>query len=183
MSRTHSARAPRDPADVPCAERESASVATMRRDASWRGHLVWLRTKLRGRFSPELADDLAQETYLRIVGRKPPITADNPRGLLITIATNLARDVFRRERVRADYAAETMDLEGDIPLRQRTAEDDLQVREAILSLPPQLREVLLLSKIGGLTNREIAQRYGLTVRAIDKRLQKAVTLFVAHLRD
>jgi RNA polymerase sigma-70 factor (ECF subfamily) len=73
--------------------------------------------------------------------------------------------------------------ESPVLLVGRTAEDDLAIKEAILSLPPTLREVLLLSKIGGLTNREIAQRYGLSARAVDKRLQKALTLFVAKLRD
>ncbi len=85
--------------------------------------------------------------------------------------------------VRADYAARAPQAYPPMDATHHTAEDDFQVREAIRSLPPKLRDVLLLSKIGGLTNREIAQRYGLSVRAIDKRLQQAVTLFVARLRD
>ncbi len=152
-------------------------------DGAWRAHLLWLRTSLCRRFGPDLADDLAQETYLRVVGRDATGQVRNPRGLLMTIAGNLARDRFRRERVRVDHAAEAARAEGPAGRGPWTAADDLEVREAILSLPPRLRDVLLLSKIGGLTNREIAQRYSLSVRAIDKRLQKAIALFVAHLRD
>lgn len=181
MSRPNSARAARTPlADAPAADADTPSIQGTPAESAWRAHLTWLRTRLRARFGADLADDLAQETYLRLIGRDAP--AEMPGGLLMTVAANLARDTFRRERVRAEYAARAR--LGPAPdTGGHTAEDDLAVRHAILSLPPKLRDVLLLSKIGGLTNREIAQRYGLSVRAIDKRLQKAITLFVAHLRD
>lgn len=165
---------------LPAPDDQAAEPAVVL-DGSWRANLAWLRERLRARFSSDLADDLAQETYLRLVGRGPSAPTESARGLLMTVATNLARDTFRRERVRTAFAARTAG--DDAVPGGHTVADDLEVREAILRLPPHLREVLLLSKIGGLTNREIAQRYGLSVRAIDKRLQKALTLFVAHLRD
>jgi RNA polymerase sigma-70 factor (ECF subfamily) len=150
-------------------------------EAFWLPHIGWLRSSLRRRFGPDLGDDLAQETYLRVAERAPADDIKNVRGFLFRVATNLARDAFRRDRVRADHML--LGPESPVLLVGRTAEDDLAIKEAILSLPPTLREVLLLSKIGGLTNREIAQRYGLSARAVDKRLQKALTLFVAKLRD
>ncbi len=160
-----------------------ASTTDVSPDTSWRTHLIWLREAMRRRFGADLADDLAQEAYLRVAERPSGEPIQNPRGLLMTVATNLARDTFRRDRVRADHAARTPEAFLPGGAGHRTEEDDLEIRQAILSLPPKLRDVLLLSKIGGLTNREIAQRYGLSVRAIDKRLQKAITLFVAKLRD
>lgn len=168
-------------AEPPPAEASPAHAAP--HDASWRAHLVWLREAMRRRFGADLADDITHDAYLRVAHRPSPGPVQNPRGLLMTTATNLARDAFRRERVRADHAARAPEALGGGGFAGRAAEDDLQVKQAILSLPPKLREVLLLSKIGGLTNREIAQRYGLSVRAIDKRLQKAITLFVAKLRE
>lgn len=179
MSRQHPGRRARRDVGVEVVETRAASIA----DPNWRQHLIWLRDAVRKRFGHQLADDLTQETYLRIVDRAPGHRVENPRGLLMTVASNLARDGFRRERVRAEHAAQPVDLYDVRGVFGHTAEDDLAVREVILSLPPNLRDVLLLSKIGGLTNREIAQRYGLTVRAIDKRLQKAIALFVTRLRD
>ena len=184
MSRPNSARPVREPMNA-ASPRDDVNPlpAPAPNEAAWRTHLVWLRTRLRDRFSADLADDLAQETYLRVVGREASAPVENPRGLLMTVARNLARDTFRRDRVRADYVASAPHGFSPAGNSGHTAADDFEVREAIRSLPPKLRDVLLLSKIGGLTNREIAQRYGLSVRAIDKRLQKAVTLFVARLRD
>lgn len=169
------AAAPAEPTEV---DRPAAAT-----DGPWRAHIVWLRETLRRRFGPDLADDIAQDAFVRLADRPPDEIVQNPRGLLMTVAANLARDRFRRDRVRAEHAARAPEaFEARGPWAW-TAEDDLQVRQVILSLPGNLRDTLLLSKIGGLTNREIAQRYGLSVRAIDKRLQKALTLFVARLRD
>lgn len=159
MSRPNPMRRAREPAPDASADAHAPTSSGGRPDATWRAHLAWLRTRLRGRFSADLADDLAQETYLRIVGRGIDAPVENPRGLLMTVASSLARDIFRRERVRADYAARAPQVHAPMEAARHTAEDDLQVREAIRSLPPKLRDVLLLSKIGGLTNREIAQRY------------------------
>jgi RNA polymerase sigma factor (sigma-70 family) len=180
MSRQSTGRA-RSAPQAP--QRADAAASTPMPASAWGAHLSWLKMRLRGRVSPDLAEDLAQEAYLRVTGRDASSPIENPRALLLAVAANLARDSFRRARVRADHAAEAHAVFTERRLDGHTAEDDLQVREAILSLPPKLREVLLLRKVGGLTNREIAQRCGLSVRAIDKRLQKAVTLFVARLRD
>lgn len=146
-----------------------------------RSHLAWLMEALRRRIGRDLAEDLAQEAWLRLSRGTEPIR--NPRALLMTVAMNMARDQFRRDRVRADHLEHSPDRVLQASASAPTAEDDLHLKQVILSLPPKLRDVLLLSRIGGLTNREIAQRFGLSVRAVDKRLQKAIMLLVARLRD
>ncbi|MCC7267751.1 MAG: sigma-70 family RNA polymerase sigma factor [Caulobacteraceae bacterium] len=183
MSRPYSGGAARARLAPKVAATAVVEVGAQASDLSWRNHFAWLTAALRRRFGAELADDIAQETYVRLCDHPSGPAVKHPRGWLMTVALNLARDTYRRDRVRADHAAHAPERLLPPGLPGRTAEDDLLVREVILSLPPNLREVLLLSKIGGLTNREIAQRYGLSVRAIDKRLQKAILLFVARLRE
>lgn len=159
---------------------ESAPFPSAEAAALHRGHLAWLIEALRRRIGGDLAEDLAQEAWLRLAKGTEPIR--NPRALLMTVAMNLARDQFRHERIRAEHLQQAPDRLLQTAATG-TAEDDLHLKQVILSLPPKLRDVLLLSKVGGLTNREIAQRFGLSVRAVDKRLEKAITLFVARLRD
>lgn len=148
----------------------------------YRAHADWLRETLRRRYGEQWADDLTQETFFRAAVY---VEADiaTPRALLATIAKNVARDQFRRVQVRANHATLLAGEDSFNREAPSAIDDDFHVREVIKSLPPKFREVILLSKIGGLTNREIAQRYKVSVRTIDKRLKKAVALVVVRLRD
>jgi RNA polymerase sigma factor (sigma-70 family) len=148
----------------------------------YRAHADWLRETLRRRYGEQWADDLTQETFFRAAVY---VEADiaTPRALLATIAKNVARDQFRRVQVRANHATLLAGEDSFNREAPSAIDDDFHVREVIKSLPPKFREVILLSKIGGLTNREIAQRYKVSIRTIDKRLKKAVALVVVRLRD
>jgi RNA polymerase sigma-70 factor (ECF subfamily) len=181
MSRSSGGARARATAVPSGASAEDASCPVASAAAVDRGHLAWLVEALRRRLGGDLAEDLAQEAWLRLFRGTQPVR--NPRALLMTVAMNLARDQFRRDRVRAEHLEHSPDRVLQEVGLAATAEDDLHLKQVILSLPPKLRDVLLLSRIGGLTNREIAQRFGLSVRAVDKRLHRAIMLFVARLRD
>jgi RNA polymerase sigma-70 factor (ECF subfamily) len=57
------------------------------------------------------------------------------------------------------------------------------LEQLILKLPPPLREVFLLSRFGGLSNVEIAQRCNLSVKRVEARITKARTMCGALMRD
>lgn len=162
---------------------EIDTVRRLRLESLYRDHGRWLRQAIRRRFGAERAEDIAHEAFLRAVAYlQHEIPA--PRALLMTIAKNAARDAARRAQVRNDHFERASKEAGLFHTCERqTLDDDLHLREVIKSLPEKLRDVLLLSKIGGLTNREIAQRYKVSVRAIDKRIEKAISLVVVRLRD
>jgi DNA-directed RNA polymerase specialized sigma24 family protein len=69
----------------------------------YRRHGGWLVAFLR-RFGHELAQDRAQETFVRTVGARTEI--HNPRAFLARVATNTAHDRERRQAVRATRVAE-----------------------------------------------------------------------------
>lgn len=60
-----------------------------------------------------------------------------------------------------------------------TSERDAQLWKAIDSLPDKCREVFLLSKRDGLSNDEIADRMGISVKTVKNQMTKAF----ARLRD
>jgi RNA polymerase sigma factor (sigma-70 family) len=55
------------------------------------------------------------------------------------------------------------------------------VDEALNQLPPDHKEVLKLAYFGGLSNREIAERLGLSVRAVQRRLNQALAYISDNL--
>jgi RNA polymerase sigma-70 factor (ECF subfamily) len=120
------------------------------------------------------AQDMAQEVFVRALDHTP----ENPRALLFTIATNLARDeartVIRRRKHLALIQAETepavtpADPVDTMEREERAA----AARRALDELSERDREVLLLWD-AGLSYTEIAERTGLAVGAIGTTLSRA----------
>jgi RNA polymerase sigma factor (sigma-70 family) len=148
-------------------------------DTVHRTHGNWLLAFLRRRFSPQDAEDLAQETYVRAAASQSPIR--NPRAFLARVAINAARDQFRREAVRPMLVGE-----GEATAQAATPSDAAETllqKQIILSLPSQLREVFLLRSCTPLTNAEIAERCGISVKTVEERVTKALAICKAQLRD
>lgn len=123
----------------------------------------------------ERAKDLAQEAFARALTQD----ADNPRGLVFRIASNLARDearlVVRRRRhlkllrVEADVSAE----QASTPARELEArEQQERLRHALDALSDTDRDVLQLWS-AGLDYAEIAAQTGLSHGAIGTTVARA----------
>ena len=132
-----------------------------------------------------LAEDLTQEAYLRFLSlvRVPP-TEDHRRNYLFRIATNLARDGFRRAQRDHGYR-ESLALPS--PARDWAARGqgpgagDLD--DVLARLTPRDRELLLLAYVEGLTHREISAITGLMRPSIKPLLFRARRRFAAALRE
>lgn len=128
------------------------------------------------------ADDLFQETWLRIVRSAPRFDPRRRfRPWAFRIATNLARDEHRRRRVRLGEgqrrAEEERAPEAGDPAEAR------EVRERLQALPGHLREPLLLRYFGGLDEGEIAEALGIPRGTVKSRLHHAVARLRAAYRE
>ena len=63
-------------------------------DALFRRYRTWLTAKLGYRYGRENAEDVVQETFLRMTRTGAATTARHPRALLMQIARNVAIDRF-----------------------------------------------------------------------------------------
>jgi RNA polymerase sigma-70 factor, ECF subfamily len=110
------------------------------------------------------ADDIVQESYLRLV-RSPPATDDPQqlRAFLFRVASNLIIDYWRRGRHEVGRADESMDActapGPDIPLR-------LDMARVFEQLTPQQRQLMWLAYVEGADHREIATALGLRERSV-----------------
>lgn len=116
------------------------------------------------------AEDVAQETFLRLWDRGPSTRPDADRWLF-RVARNLALDLLKRADRRRSretrYAA-------DEPHRtQPDSEDVLRVRALVRSLPERAREVLLLREFTGLSYDEIARVVGRSTNVVKQDLHRA----------
>lgn len=149
-------------------------------EALFRTHGPWLLRSLRRRFGREVADDLLQETYLRILRQKGPVEVQRPRAFLLQIARNLFITDYRRERLRVAYEEPQASVQPD--RAQACQVESLVLQEIILGMPVKLRDVFILSRFGGLNQQEIADQLGITRKTVEWRMTRALAYCAAQLR-
>jgi RNA polymerase sigma-70 factor, ECF subfamily len=139
------------------------------------GPLSGYLRRLTGNYA--VAEDLLQDAYLRFLGAaRVPDGEEHQKNYLFRIATNLARDHFRRAgrqprlAVAAEPAVEPAPVQGD-------------VWALLARVSPRDRELLLLAYVEGLTHREIAGVTGLMRASVKPLLFRARRRFAALLRD
>jgi RNA polymerase sigma-70 factor (ECF subfamily) len=138
-------------------------------------HFADVHRYLRHRAGPDLADDLAAETFVRafaVRARFRPRACDTARAWLFTIATNLLHDEARRGRRRVlalgRLAAEPPPAQVE-PLDER----DPALAAALSALREEEREAVLLLAWGELSYEEIARVTGVRPGTVRSRLNRA----------
>src|SRR5262249_11134181 len=109
------------------------------------------------------ADDIAQETYIRMMKYEGSREIASPSAMLYHVAVNVANDHGRTARAR--WSAARCDIDDvQIPSEQPSAERAVLAEQTlnillnvIENLPPKCKEVFLLSREHGMTYAEIAE--------------------------
>jgi RNA polymerase sigma-70 factor (ECF subfamily) len=123
-------------------------------------------------------DDIVQETYSRLSLTASVEDIRNPRTYLITTARSVMLSHIRHARVVPMHSMtqlEAMDFVADEPDPETIAADRDELRrlaEAIGQLPPRTREVLVLRRVKGMSQREVAQKLGVAESTIEKQMSK-----------
>lgn len=151
--------------------------------AFYERHAVRLRRWLRaGVDAPEVATDLAAETFAQALvslHRFRGETDDAAAAWLYAIARNLLFQYRRRRRV--ETAARTR-LAMPVRVWSELEEPDLDVRDALASLPARDRRVLELRVVDELPYDEIAERLQIAPAAARMRVHRALRLLGARLK-
>jgi RNA polymerase sigma-70 factor (ECF subfamily) len=127
----------------------------------------------------ETADDLLQETLLRIARGLPTFEGrSSVKTWAFTIATRIATDHFRRPETRArivdvDEAQELSASEADVDGRLIIDEMNSCVRSVIDSLPEDYRAALVLHDLQGLTAAATAEACGCSLATAKIRIHRA----------
>ena len=123
-----------------------------------------------------LAEDAAQEAFVRAWQHLPGYRPRSPfRNWVYRIAVNAALDALRalhqeREAVDMDALAS---LDERPETRVEREEQAGRVRQAVLSLPPASRAVLVLREYEGLSYQEIADTLDIPIGTVMSRLNYA----------
>jgi RNA polymerase sigma-70 factor (ECF subfamily) len=145
---------------------------------AWRPRIFAFLVRLAG--NRDVADDLLEEAWLRLVKNARRLTPDTHLGpWLFAVARNLYWSYCRSRRLEEESAATLLGLwpvpaPRPSPFEETAAHElDALIERALASLPANYREVLWLVGVEGFSPMEAAHVCGITPEAFRQRLARA----------
>ena len=124
----------------------------------------------------DLSEDLAQDTFVKLWENRDRIDPRTLKSFLYTIANNLTINYLKRQQLYFKFQKSTgMRHDQETPdflVQMKEYEEKLQ--EVIAKMTEGSREVFLMNRIEDLKYREIAERLGISVKAVEKRMSQAL---------
>lgn len=124
---------------------------------------------------PEMAADAAQEAFARMVVKKVQGSREELRRWLFRTAGNALRDSLRREKRRRLLMLRlpVRDREAAAPYQEVERRERKRVVRAALDALDERTRTLLEMSMAGFSQREIAQRVGVSVTSVSTLLARA----------
>jgi RNA polymerase sigma factor (sigma-70 family) len=153
--------------------------------------LLYLRRELVARYgeikrqltlrlgSDDLAGEILQETYLHLDRPANVGAVRSPMQYLLTVAMNMARMRFRREKrfVNLETVDAAVGLVDDTSSPAEAAEARLELealQRAFDELTPRRRRILIAARVDGRYLRDIAAELGVSQRLVELELKQAL---------
>ena len=141
-------------------------------------HDAKLKSYLRGLFPTIDVDDVVQESYLRTWIAAKPVTS--AKAFLFTVARRLAIDSVRTQK--KSPITDTLDLAAlNVADQGRNAAETAAINDeialltnAIDSLPPRCREIILLRKIQNFSQRDVAAMLSITEDTVEEQVYRGI---------
>lgn len=142
-------------------------------------HHCWLQALLHRKLGcPHKAEDLTQDTFLKVLLSQASAALREPRAFLTTVAHGLVVSHWRRlelERAYLDALATQGQALGVSPEDHALALEALaQIDTLLAGLPSKARQAFLLARLDGLGYAEIASELGVSDRMVKKYMAQAM---------
>lgn len=131
----------------------------------------------------ELASDIAQDLFTKIWEKGMKIDPVKDKALLYKIASDLFVTRMRRKRVELNYVSSIqISNSSELPERGLELTQLSAAYSKVLSdMPEKLRTTFLMSRGDELKYHEIADRLNISVKAVEKRMNGALTILKRKL--
>lgn len=130
------------------------------------------------------AQDLTQDTYLRLIDHRQEHVIENPRAYIYRIANNLALDYLRAQKRRGPVLDHTELPEIIDEHESRTAnpqnilldQQQLALLDTVIqALPKTTQDVFIRSRFLGQTHEQIAKELGISKSWVEKKIIEALS--------
>jgi RNA polymerase sigma-70 factor (ECF subfamily) len=148
-------------------------------------HEALVRSKLRNicRYDLDI-EDVIQEMYARILTRPGLEGIRYPRQYALLTAKGVIIDHIRHSRVISITSTDDLELldiaEGGASVEERLEfqSEVVEVADALAQLPGRCRETVILRRIEGLSQKEVAQRLQISEKTVEKYMTQGMRLLM-----
>ncbi len=149
-----------------------------------------IKTFIQRRLGDEMAaEDLLQDLYIKLSKVKESTQIKNIQSYLFRMTHNLVIDWIRNKKhdffLPPDISEILNNIQGGCdPQYAVEAKVELDNLERIMSrLPKRCREIFYLNRVERWKHKEIADHFGISVRAVQKNIKKVLEHGARHLDD
>ncbi|MBD0706285.1 RNA polymerase subunit sigma-24 [Pseudomonas sp. E141] len=146
-----------------------------------------LRTLQRMVNNPSTAEDLLQETYLRVTRALGERTVEHLEPFVFQTARNLALDHLRARRIQSRTLLDDVPQEvvHNVAAPQSSAEDAAHAEQMLerlnlrlQALSPRQQQIFILSRLHGHSYQDIAKRLDVSLSTVQKELKLIMAICV-----
>lgn len=142
-----------------------------------------------------IAMDITSDSLIKLWDKMKEEDISHPEILLISILKNKALDHLKHEAVKvrafdnikslyeADMNIRISTLEACEPQQLFSSEIQSLLVKTLDNLPPQTKDIFMLSRFGDKSNKEIAELYDLSVKAVEYHITKTIKVLRIVLKD
>lgn len=139
-------------------------------------------------FDRSLAEDITQTCFLKIWENRKNIDEDKGfASYLHTIAKNLVYRETERELLKSRFLAVLQERQQktDNTVQETIDAHLLQehINELIEKLPPARKRIFIMSKLQGLSNKEIAEKLSISEKTVETQVYRSIQFLKTYFKD
>ena len=128
----------------------------------------------------EHAEEVVQDAYLKVINAADVREIKQPLSYCYQVVRNLALDSYRHNAVESAYRTFVDDLdsvavptEGSVGRLLDTRNALVEIDRVLDTLPPRTRQAFELTRLSGLTQREVGRRLGCSATMVNFMIKDA----------
>lgn len=125
----------------------------------------------------EMAEESVQEAFIKLWENCKKVPFSKSKSYLYTVANNLSLNRYKHKKVVLNYVNTVPQQKEDLQSPDYKMEEEefkLKLERAIQDLSEKQRVAFLLHRIDDKSYKEIAEILNISVKAVEKRMQKAL---------
>jgi RNA polymerase sigma-70 factor (ECF subfamily) len=142
-----------------------------------------------------VAEDIVSEVMIKLWQTMKESVLDSPEAMLLTMLHNTSINYLKRKKIEMEALAnvtyvQQRELEIRISALEDFTPDLIKLREiseiikgTLSTLSPMSRDIFKMSRYENKTNKEIAESFDITVKAVEYHITKVLKILKEHLKD